>query len=400
MEDDPIRTNATCYNCGKSGHITRNCYSNSGNSKQSGHNNNNWRNNDIDNLRNYNPRNNNNNNQGQTPTNYVEIINEKQEERETKKEKPSESTIITPEFLEAYLGKRERPFEGNTPNKEQKTYNQTMNTFGNSKPVTSPKVTWNNTTPKNFKKEQQTTLRPKTKTQIRNTKKSRTPRKLLITKILNQEARTKMNQVLRKLNKVKVGLADQEFVPRTITLNCYVTIDECPVPTVIDSGAAASLISKETMEQLRYNVEEPSGVTIITASNDKTKVLGRIRDFPITVERKTIPIDVEVLEEGSPLLLENNWMTKAGAKDSDYEETNEMEYDPDEENSEEEDIEEVFSDEEIIKIPTFLTAPEKTKEIQHQEIFYNENFRSLTLTVDYHYVILRRFSVTFEGYRF
>ncbi|RHZ54649.1 hypothetical protein Glove_425g7 [Diversispora epigaea] len=179
------RMNTACYNCGKPGHIARNCYSNNGNSNQSGYNNNNWRNNDIDNLRNYNPRNsNNNNNQEQTPAKYVEVINE---EQETEEQDPDENTLVTPEFLEAYLGKRERPFEGNTPNKEQRTKNQTMDTFGNSKPSTLPKVTWNNITPKDFGKEQQTTLRPKTKTQTRDTKKGRTPRELLVTKILNQE---------------------------------------------------------------------------------------------------------------------------------------------------------------------------------------------------------------------
>jgi hypothetical protein len=36
----------------------------------------------------------------------------------------------------------------------------------------------------------------------------------------------------------------------------------------------------------------------------------------------------------------------------------------------------------------------------HQEIFSGENLRSLTLIVDYHYVILRRFALTSEGYRF
>ncbi|RHZ78668.1 hypothetical protein Glove_158g127 [Diversispora epigaea] len=215
------RTNATCYNCGKPGHIARNCYSNNGNSNQSGYNNSNWRNNDIDNLRNYNSRNDNNNNQRQTPTNlylppkfkiqmlksqipkfqipnpklqlvsFAKIPNPKsqilQEEQETEEEELNESTIITPEFLKAYLGKKKRSFERDTPNKEQRMNNQTIDTFGNSKPMISSKVTWNNTIPKDFRKEQQTTLRPKTKVQTQDTKKDKIPRELLITKILNQE---------------------------------------------------------------------------------------------------------------------------------------------------------------------------------------------------------------------
>jgi len=105
-----------------------------------------------------------------------------------------------------------------------------------------------------------------------------------------------MNQILKESNELKVGLADQEYVPRITTLSCNVIIDEYIVPAIIDSGAAASLISRETMEQLGYDIEEPSGAIIVTASNKKTKVLGRIRDFPITIEGKIIPINVEVLE--------------------------------------------------------------------------------------------------------
>ncbi|RHZ53708.1 hypothetical protein Glove_438g47 [Diversispora epigaea] len=214
------RMNTACYNCGKPRHIVRNCYNNNGNSNQSGYNNNNWRNNDIDNLRNYNPRNsNNNNNQEQTPAKYVDnrfcinlkkskylknqksilgtcivdVINEGQEIEE---QEPNENTIITPELLEAYLGKRERPFEGNIPNKEQRTNNQTIDTFGNSRPVTSPKVTWNNTTPKDFRKEQQTILKPKTKTQTRNIKKGRTPRELLMAKVLKQGVKVTLGEFL------------------------------------------------------------------------------------------------------------------------------------------------------------------------------------------------------------
>src|SRR6185436_17065039 len=140
---------------------------------------------------------------------------------------------------------------------------------------------------------------------------------------------------------------------------------------------------------------------------EKTKVLGRIRDFPITIEGKIIPINVEVLENGSPLLLGNDWMTKARASynwetqeltlkwrkqsivvpatcitqscnqnisEETQEEEEKDQYETEEEYEEqssedyEEHEEELLSDEDIVEVSVYLSAPENTQSIQVGEL--------------------------------
>ncbi|CAG8720991.1 6028_t:CDS:2 [Dentiscutata erythropus] len=98
-------------------------------------------------------------------------------------------------------------------------------------------------------------------------------------------------------------------------MECQVEVDGNNISTIIDSGAAASIVTRDTIEQLGYEPEEVSNCEIITATGEKSLSLGKIRDFSITINGKQIPIDVEVMEaDFYYLLLRNNWMTKAGTK--------------------------------------------------------------------------------------
>ncbi|CAG8809742.1 1570_t:CDS:1, partial [Dentiscutata erythropus] len=83
---------------------------------------------------------------------------------------------------------------------------------------------------------------------------------------------------------------------KTTTLECEVIVNGFRVPATIDSEAATSIISEKTIEQLQYDIEEATNCKIILVNGEKNESLGRIRDFPIEIEGKTIPINVEVMK--------------------------------------------------------------------------------------------------------
>jgi hypothetical protein len=117
---------------------------------------------------------------------------------------------------------------------------------------------------------------------------------------------------LKVSRKVDVKTADQEYRPRVTSLKCAIDIDGYTVPAIVDSGAAVSMITRDTMEQLGYSIDEPSNSVILPAVGEGTRPLGVIRDFPVTVAGYTIPVDVEVTEATTyTLILGNNWLLKA-----------------------------------------------------------------------------------------
>jgi hypothetical protein len=123
--------------------------------------------------------------------------------------------------------------------------------------------------------------------------------------------RTLLND-LKPARKVDVKTADQEYRPRVTSLKCTIDVDGYSVPAIVDSGAAVSMITRDTMEQLGYSIDEPSNSIILPAVGENTRPLGVVRDFPVTVAGYTIPIDVEVTEATTyALILGNNWLLKA-----------------------------------------------------------------------------------------
>ncbi|CAG8814488.1 4770_t:CDS:2, partial [Dentiscutata erythropus] len=126
-------------------------------------------------------------------------------------------------------------------------------------------------------------------------------------KISFQE-RKKLKEVLRTPKETVAKLASQNNNTKTTTLECEVMVNGFKVPATINSEVATSIISESTMEQLQYDIEEATNCKIILANREKNESLGRIRDFPIEIEGKTIPINVEELEIRE--LLSNRYIVK------------------------------------------------------------------------------------------
>ena len=328
-----------CFSCGKLGHLIRDCRQQVQRPRQwdqnipnnynnhNDHNSNNPNNNN--NFRNNNQRNNNPNgpkSKQLTYTNYVNTENNNESEDE-----------VTKELIEILVGKHGRDSDSDsdfqikkprTDNIIKTTYTPmeiqhtgTLGTFGikptkkDNKKKIKP-ITWkkSKTDIKKDKKEVPLLLRGLEFDIVKQLEKQKVELTLSQVLQLDPKQKKKLLKALRKPKELDIKLVNQNLIPKTTVLECQVEIDGNDIPAIIDSGAAASIVTRDTIEQLGYEPEEASNCEIITATGERSKSLGRIRDFPITINGKQIPIDVEVMEADSyHLLLGNNWMTKAGA---------------------------------------------------------------------------------------
>ncbi|RHZ82591.1 hypothetical protein Glove_108g70 [Diversispora epigaea] len=298
------RETRTCFKCGKEGHISWDCPDRKDNSDNSAH------------------------------AKLVEV------EKESEKEENKLLQHLL-EAYDAYLGKRERDdsSDEDTPIKRPRETNipepkPSLNTFGLPKAtsVPVPKVVKTEITPKKKSKKKEVIKMVKGNKEKKKENATRPPlfRKKdfdIVEQLQNQPAglswadalevpsiRKSFFEALRKPKEKKIKLADQEYSLKTTALKCNVAVGVYTVPTIVDSGAAISIVTRDAMEQLGYEIEEASKSIILPATGKKTQPLGVIRDLPITIQGQTIPIDVEVIDAATySLLLGNNWLMKANA---------------------------------------------------------------------------------------
>ncbi|RHZ88372.1 hypothetical protein Glove_23g191 [Diversispora epigaea] len=345
-----------CYSCGKKGHISKDCkgfnrnnnYRNNYQEQNNSFRNNNYQNNYKDNhnksnvpernIPRHNFRNNDNqrrststqyrndrNNQNQTSAHYVSI--EDGNEYETDEE-DREIIALWNEQLDSFGNPKEtkkRPIEPELiydyrtdPNNKKKKvqisssrpkpmeWTPTKN--NNRKPIikTPVKVKNEEYTPKLLQGPELDIVK-----KLREQKIEITLPQLF--KISSNEKR-KVIEALRKPKEVSARFTNQEDSLRTTTLECDIIVNGYTVPATIDSGVATSIIARNTMEQLGFDIEEATNCKIISANGEKTESLGKIKDFPVEINDRVIPINMEVMETGAyHILLGNDWMMKAGA---------------------------------------------------------------------------------------
>ncbi|RHZ78184.1 hypothetical protein Glove_166g134 [Diversispora epigaea] len=267
-------------------------------------------------------------------------------EEESKKEEDKLLQHLL-EAYDAYLGKRERddssdedtlikrPRETNIPEPKP-----SLNTFGLPKTtsVPVPKVVKTEITPKKRSKKKEVIKIVKGNKEKKKENATRPPlfRKKdfdIVEQLQNQPAglswadalevpsiRKSFFEALRKPKEKEIKLADQEYSLKTTALKCNVAVEVYTVPTIVDSGAAISIVTRDAMEQLGYEIEEVSKSIILPATGKKTQLLGVIRDLPITIQGQTIPIDVEETKEEFSELIENTDEESSNESDTETEE--------------------------------------------------------------------------------
>lgn len=100
----------------------------------------------------------------------------------------------------------------------------------------------------------------------------------------------------------------------TTAARCSIRIGGKVVSAIVDSGAAISIITKSLLNRLGYKVQRPSRLVIATANGAKTRSLGESETIPITIGRMKLPTVFQVLEsKDDVIILGNNWLRNVNA---------------------------------------------------------------------------------------
>ncbi|KAG9287650.1 hypothetical protein G9A89_024000 [Geosiphon pyriformis] len=88
-------------------------------------------------------------------------------------------------------------------------------------------------------------------------------------------------------------------------------IDGHSIKLILDSGSASSIITKQLMDQLSYQVNWAANARIIMADGMTKISIGKIDDFPIKVNGIIVPIKILVMEATQyQALIGNDWLSK------------------------------------------------------------------------------------------
>ncbi|RHZ84945.1 hypothetical protein Glove_74g6 [Diversispora epigaea] len=304
---------------------------------------------------NYRNRGNNRDNSSQNNWNNRNNRNNRNNNRETlevEEESEKEEDKLLQHLLDAYdayLGKRERndSSDENTPIKRPRETNipepkPSLNTFRLSKTtsVLVPKVVKTEITPKKKSKKKEVIKMMKGNKEKKKKNATRLPlfRKKdfdIVEQLQNQPAGLSWTDALevpsiRKKKEIK--LADQEYSLKTTALKCNVAVGVYTVSTIVNSGAAISIVTRDAMEQLGYEIKEASKSIILPVTGKRTQPLGVIQ-LTLKWQGKTLTISVncskDTKEEFSELI-----------ENTDEENTNESDIKTEE--SEEDDEEIIF----------------------------------------------------------
>ncbi|KAG9296207.1 hypothetical protein G9A89_014799 [Geosiphon pyriformis] len=87
-----------------------------------------------------------------------------------------------------------------------------------------------------------------------------------------------------------------------------------PICLILDSEFAGSIITYQLIQQLKKNVDQPAQTVIVTADGIKKTPVGKIDNFPFTLDGITIPVKVLIMDAPQyQALVGNDWLQKANA---------------------------------------------------------------------------------------
>src|SRR6266536_1664007 len=127
--------------------------------------------------------------------------------------------------------------------------------------------------------------------------------------------RSGLIRAVRRTREKETHYAEQQDGnDQTTAAKCEIYVGRTPITAVIDSGAATSIITKTLLQQLGYTINEPSNMVIVTANGTRVRALGMVKDIPINIKHMLIKTPVHVLEsKDKVLILGNDWLRRVNA---------------------------------------------------------------------------------------
>ncbi|OMJ23666.1 hypothetical protein AYI70_g2111 [Smittium culicis] len=84
--------------------------------------------------------------------------------------------------------------------------------------------------------------------------------------------------------------------------------------TVLDTGAACSVISSALMNEIDLEIDDKDTQTVVTADGSRHNTIGSISNLPIKIANYAFPCDTLVLELSKPLIiLGTDWFSRYNA---------------------------------------------------------------------------------------
>jgi hypothetical protein len=100
----------------------------------------------------------------------------------------------------------------------------------------------------------------------------------------------------------------------SIATKCIGEIDNYELEVIIDTGAAVCVISKEILDKLDLEIEEPLKTVLILANGKKSRSLGKINNVIVYLERKKTLVNFEVVDcTDEMIILGTNWCIRNNA---------------------------------------------------------------------------------------
>ena len=102
-------------------------------------------------------------------------------------------------------------------------------------------------------------------------------------------------------------IGEEKFSPVT----CEINIQGVDTEAIIDTGAGVTVITKGMMENLPYEIDEPSNINLVDFGKGKFRSLGRIRDMDFFIGDTKTEATVDVVDlPHKILILGTDWIKK------------------------------------------------------------------------------------------
>ncbi len=98
----------------------------------------------------------------------------------------------------------------------------------------------------------------------------------------------------------------------TQALKAYIKLKGIPLPVLLDTEASVSVISNDLAQKLQLKVEANDGIRVSPlGENPKVKVIGLVKEVPLSVQHIRISETLYIVEETETILiLKTDWFDK------------------------------------------------------------------------------------------
>ena len=118
-------------------------------------------------------------------------------------------------------------------------------------------------------------------------------------------------KIIRRKLKSNVNLQNTQ---KSTALYCDAKVQDKVIPLIVDSGSSGSVVSSYLLKDLGIKIDRPSTVNMINVHGESKRAIREIAEFPFVVGGMKIPIDVVVTDANSyNTLVGNDWLSKVSA---------------------------------------------------------------------------------------